>query len=76
MPVPFRNRSLDSQIDRVLSDAIQSVNPWSQRWDAACNVYENDEGFTVQIGLPGWNANELDVQVENQMLCVKGGAEQ
>jgi HSP20 family protein len=73
LPVRFRNGSLDSQIDRALNDAIQSVNQWSKRWDPACNVYETDEGFTVQMALPGWDASELDVQVENQMLCVKGG---
>ena len=72
LPVPFRNGSLDSQIDRVLSDAIQSVNQWSKRWNPACNVYENDGGFTVQMALPGWDAKELDVQVENQTLCVQG----
>ncbi|MGD9725883.1 MAG: Hsp20/alpha crystallin family protein [Nitrospiraceae bacterium] len=72
-PVPFRNGSLDSQIDRVLSDAIQSVNQWSKQWNPACNVYENDEGFTVQIALPGWDAKEIDVQVEDQILCVQGG---
>jgi HSP20 family protein len=73
LPVPFRNGSLDSQIDRVLSDAIQSVNQWSKRWNPPCNVYENDEGFTVQMALPGWDAKELDVQVEDQTLCVQGG---
>jgi HSP20 family protein len=72
LPVPFRNGSLDSQIDRVLSDAIQSVNQWSKRWNPACNVYESDEGFTVQMALPGWDSKELDVQVENQTLCVQG----
>ncbi len=72
LPVPFRNGSLDSQIDRVLDDAIQSVNRWSQACDPACNVYEDEEGFTVQMAVPGLDFNQLEVQVENQVLRVKG----
>lgn len=30
LPVLFSNRSVESQIDRPLNDAIHSVNGWSQ----------------------------------------------
>jgi HSP20 family protein len=72
LPIPFRNGSLDSQIDRVLDDAIQSVNGWSRTYDPACNVYEDEEGFTVQMAVPGLDFNQLEVQVENQVLRVRG----
>jgi len=61
-----------AQIDRMLGDAIQSVNGWSQSWDSACNVFEDEQSFMVQMALPGRRANEVDVQVENNMLRVKG----
>ncbi len=53
LPVLFSSRSAESQIDRLLDDAIHSANGWSQSWSPACNVFENKEGFTVQMALPG-----------------------
>jgi HSP20 family protein len=70
-PVLSRNGSGESPIDRLLDDAIQSVNGWSQSSDPACNVFE-EQGFTVQMALPGLDVDEIDVQVENNMLRVKG----
>ena len=70
LPVVFGNSSMDKQIDRLLGDAIQSVNEWSQSWEPSCNVFEDEEGFTVQIALPGLEATQIDVQVENNMLRV------
>lgn len=72
LPVLFSSRSAESQIDRLLDDAIHSANGWSQSWSPACNVFENKEGFTVQMALPGLDANQIDVQVENNVLRVKG----
>lgn len=71
-PVLLPNRSVESQIDHLLDDAIQSVNAWSQSWTPACNIFENEEGFTVQMALPGVEANQIAVQVENNILRVKG----
>jgi HSP20 family protein len=72
LPAVFRNGSIDSQIDRLLDDAIQSVNEWSQTWEPTCNVYEDEQGYTVQIALPGIEASQINVQVENQILRVEG----
>jgi HSP20 family protein len=76
LPVLFHNGSIESQIDRLLDDAIQSVNGWSQPWDPACNVFENEQSFTVQMALPGLDVNQIDVQVENNVLRVKGERKQ
>ncbi|MDK2744195.1 MAG: Hsp20/alpha crystallin family protein [Nitrospira sp.] len=72
LPVLFPNRSVESQIDHLLDDAIQSVNGWSQSWNPACDIFENEEGFTVQLALPGLEANQIAVQVESNILRVKG----
>jgi HSP20 family protein len=72
LPVVFRNRSVDLQIDRLLDDAIQSVNEWSRPWDPAFDVFEDEQGFTVQMALPGLEANQIDVEVENDMLRING----
>jgi hypothetical protein len=56
----------------MLDDAIQSVNEWSQSWDSACNVFEDEQGFTVQMALSGRRANQVEAQVENNMFRLKG----
>jgi HSP20 family protein len=71
VPVLFHNGLGESPIGRLLDDAIQSVNGGSQSWDPACNVFE-EQGFTIQMALPGLDVNQIDVQVENNTLRVKG----
>ena len=65
LPVLFSSRSAESQIDRLLDDAIHSANGWLQSWSPACNVFENKEGSTVQMALPGLDANQINVQTFN-----------
>ncbi|WHZ28871.1 MAG: hypothetical protein OJF51_003669 [Nitrospira sp.] len=72
LPVLFHNGSAESQIDRLLDDAIQSVNGWPQSWKPATNVFEDEQNFSVQMALPGLDANQIDVRVENNVLQVKG----
>ena len=72
LPVLFHNGSIESQIDRLLDDAIQSVNRWPQSLDPAYNMFEDEQDITVQIALPGLDVNQIDVQVENNILRVKG----
>ena len=72
VPALFRNGSRETQIDRLLDDAIRSVDEWSQSWDPGCNVFEDEQGFVVQMALPGLEVNQIDIQVENNELRVKG----
>lgn len=72
LQVLFPQSSIESQADRLLHDAIHSVNQWSPSWSPACNVFENEQGFTVQMALPGLDVKQIDVQVENNVLGVKG----
>lgn len=72
MPALSHNESVESQVDRLLNDAMQAVNEWSESWDPPCNIYEDSDGFTVQMALPGIEPSQIDVQVENNVLRVKG----
>lgn len=72
LPVLFHDGSAESQIDRLLDEAIQAVSKWSEGWDPACNIFEDTDGLTVQMALPGMESNRIDVQVENNVLRVKG----
>ena len=72
LTVLFPQGTEESQIDRLLQEAVHSVNQWSQSWTPACNAFEDEQGFTVQMALPGVDAKQIDVQVEHNVLQVKG----
>ena len=63
MPVLLRNRSAESQIDRLLDGTLHAVNDWSKSWDPDCNIFEDQDGFTVQMALPGIEPGRIDIQV-------------
>jgi HSP20 family protein len=71
-PAVFRNGSLESQIDRLFDDAIGSVNGKSRSWTPAYNVFEDAQGLMVQMAVPGWEANQIKVEVVNNELHVTG----
>jgi HSP20 family protein len=71
-PSVFRNGSLESQIDRFLEDAIGSVNGGFAPWLPAYNAFEDEEGLTVQVAIPGWEADQIKVEVVNNELHVTG----
>ena len=72
LPVLFRESAFNTQIDRLLADAIGTISGWSSTWEPNCNVYEDENGFCVQIALPGMEVNDIDVHVEDNTLRVKG----
>lgn len=72
VPVLFHAGSVESQVDRLLDDAIQAVSEWSDSWDPTCNMFEDQDGFTVQMPLPGMESSQIDVQIEHNVLRVNG----
>ncbi len=72
VPMVFRSGSFESDIDRLLEDALHSVKEWSQEWEPACNTFEDEHGFTIQMALPGMETDQIDLRVENNVLRVKG----
>ena len=41
-------------------------------WTPAADVYETETGYTVAIDLPGINREELEIDLEENRLIVKG----
>jgi HSP20 family protein len=72
LPALFQHSSFDRQIDGLLDEAIRSVDQWNSAWAPQCNVYEDTDSFCVQIAVPGLNANDIVVQVQDQTLSVRG----
>ena len=68
---PFTNLLRDEFFDRDL-------NPWGNAWrsaqsfNPAVDIVENDNAYLLKAELPGLSPDNIDVQVENDVLTVRG----
>lgn len=62
----------DRQIDKLLNDTLGLVSRSATAWAPRCNVYEDAQRFVVEAALPGMDAKEIDIQVEDGVLTVSG----
>lgn len=69
---PMGTDAFDRQIDRIFDDALRTFGTPGRNWAPACNAWEDDNGFYVQVALPGWEPKEIALEVNNQVLAVRG----
>ncbi|HJT22912.1 MAG TPA: Hsp20/alpha crystallin family protein [Nitrospira sp.] len=72
LPALSASESFEGQIDRMLNDAVRAFGIGESRWTPPCNVWEDQHGFYVQMALPGWEPKDVSLEVEKQVLTVKG----
>ncbi len=58
-------------VDKFLRGALHADQP--AVWDPACNTYEDEQGYWVQIALPGLDRKDISIVFEDGVLTVKGG---
>jgi HSP20 family protein len=68
----IRTDAFDRQVDRLFNEALQAFGAADQTWVPASNAWEDDNGFYVQMALPGWEPKDITLEVNNQVLGVKG----
>lgn len=68
----IRTDAFDRQVDRLFNEALRAFDASSQTWVPASNAWEDDNGFYVQMALPGWEPKDIALEVKNQVLTVKG----
>lgn len=64
--------TLNTQIDRLFDEALGERGTSGDHWVPACNLREDDDGFYVQVALPGWEPNQVTLEVNEKMLTVRG----
>jgi HSP20 family protein len=64
--------AFDHQIDRLFNEALRAFDAADQMWVPASNAWEDDNGFYVQMALAGWEPKDIALEVNNQVLTVKG----
>lgn len=63
------NERVNQIFDRFGSSEIAETD---SSWLPALDVVENDKTFTLKIDVPGMEKKDLSVQVEDDMLVLKG----
>lgn len=68
----IRTDAFDRQVDRLFIEALREFGVADPTWVPASNAWEDDNGFSVQMALPGWEPKDIALEVKNQVLTVKG----
>jgi HSP20 family protein len=66
--------TLQDQINRLFNDAFERTSEESNltTWAPAVDINENEHELVVKADLPGVEAKDLDVRVENNVLSIRG----
>lgn len=64
--------AFDRQIDRMFDEALGAAGSASHAWSPSCDAWEDGDGFTVEVALPGWDPKDVTVEVHDQVLAIKG----
>ena len=77
---PFRDLSgLQERIDRLFEDSFSRLRTGAGSehleggsWAPAVDIVETDNEIVLRADLPGIDPNDVDIQVQNGTLIVKG----
>jgi HSP20 family protein len=64
--------SFDHAIDRLLQEAANAAGEWKPTWQPGCNVYEDEQGMTIELSVPGIDPQSIEVQLKENTLMVQG----
>jgi len=62
----------DSLLDRFFEQALSGTWTGGAEWPAATNVYETPNELVLEISVPGFSEDEVEVTLEGRTLTVKG----
>lgn len=63
---------LRNEVERLFEDFFERPTGDFGSFTPAADLYETDEAFTVEMELPGFDRDDIDVTVEQGMLTVSG----
>lgn len=75
---PFSNlTTLQDRINRLFDDAFpQSAGPDEEMatatWRPLVDIYETENGVTLQVDLPGVDKEAVSVEIKDNILTIKG----
>lgn len=67
-----RGAGVGSDWFRLFEDAFnRDMNGWTA-WTPTADLYESEDEFTLELALPGFRTEDIDVTVERGVLTVSG----
>jgi len=66
---------LQRQMNRLFDEATQNWNGNANTpngWSPETDIYETETDLVLQADLPGFNAKDIDIVVENNVLTIRG----
>lgn len=72
---PFHNAStLQEQVNRLFESSVRGRSDQAalSTWAPPVDIYETENELVLKADLPDVNERDLDVQVENNMLTIRG----
>ena len=59
-------------LDLALQDALRTLETSGQDAAPACHLGEDDKAFRVRLAVPGWQPDEMSLEMESDMLTIRG----
>jgi len=66
---------LQRQMNRLFDEATENWNGDANTpngWSPETDIYETETDLVLQADLPGFNAKDIDIVVENNVLTIRG----
>lgn len=60
------------QMDEFMSGVIEQQRVGNTGWRPAIDVDEDDRGFAIHIAVPGWAEQDVAVEVDRNILTIRG----
>ena len=73
----YRNTYTDRGLDQFLSRALSDISGfnWGDREAPPVDILEDDSGYRIQLEVPGFTREDIEVSVEKQQLTISGERE-
>ena len=65
-----RPTTIFDEFDRLFERSFS--RPASQNWSVAIDVAESEDGYVVKASVPGINADDLEITLEDGVLTIQG----
>ena len=70
---PFRDiTTLRDEMNRLFSRAVGDGTSSGSAWTPAVDVYETEGSIELRAELPGLDAGDIDIEVDDNVLTLKG----
>jgi HSP20 family protein len=75
---PFKDLvTLQDRMNRLFDESVRNVRPGDEAlssaiWSPAVDIYETEDEVVVKAELPEVNQKDIDVQIENSTLTLRG----